>query len=97
MTKTSKPMKKLIILLTVFILSCQTEVDTSNNEQRTIEWIKDAKKPIICERQDYKGGRYSGQYSYIKYTLIDADANVFSTGWVGLNLPNIIRIITNVR
>ena len=56
-----------------------------NNERHTIEWIKQAEKPVICTEHSMNlisGGRY--------YTLIDADGNIYNTCEVEMKLPDTI-------
>jgi len=81
-------MKKLIILLTVFILGCVTKVDVSNNEQKTTQWIKDAKKPIICYYHHHYDGGSSGTRFY---TLIDANGNTYFTNPIRLSFSDTIK------
>lgn len=71
-------MKKLLIILSLGLIGC-------GNETPAIEWVKEAKKPIIC---DYTGSNALG---FSIYTLIDADGNMYVTGYVTMSFPDTIK------
>lgn len=74
-------MKKLsIIAISSITIACTTQ-----NEEKTIEFINNSKKPIICNYYGENG------FSHKKYTLISADSKVFNTGNVSLILPDTIK------
>jgi hypothetical protein len=58
---------------------------TSRNETKTNEWVKSAKKPIVCKLYGYnmKGDKC--------YTLISKDNEIFNTGAVNYELPDTIK------
>lgn len=73
-------MKKIIIfLLIISLFSC-----TAKNESRSIEWINNAKKPIVCIRYGYN------EFGSL-YTLINNNQRIYQTGMVKLALPDTIK------
>ena len=70
-------MKNLLILLIILFYSCV------NNEQKTIEWIEKAEKPIICRKF---GFRNNGEI----YTLYSNDGKIYNTNKIYLSLPDTI-------
>jgi len=58
---------------------------TSKNEYKTNEWVKTAKKPIVCK---FYGYNMNGNKCY---TLISNDNIIFSTGAVNFELPDSIK------
>ena len=78
-------MKKLIIVLLIFC-GCGTEV----NEQNTIRWISEHKKPIICRK-------YGCSELGCVWTLVDSLGNVFQTGLVNFNFPDTIQFAKDTQ
>jgi len=72
----------LILLLSVVFLcgGC----GRNNNEMETKLWVSQHPKPITCM---YVGSNIMGENFY---TLIDANGNIFSTGRVAMNFPDVI-------
>lgn len=82
-------LKYPIILLMCFIvlLICFTSCGHSSNSENTIVWIREHKKPIVC---NLYGRNDLGE---VIYTLLDAEGNIYNTGRVKLALPDTIQII----
>lgn len=75
-------MKTLIAAIALIVLSgC-----LSANEESAAEWIRTARKPV---RAYNAGSVYTG----VRFTLIDADGRVYSTGVVNMSLPDTITVI----
>lgn len=49
-------------------------------------WIEHAKKPIACLKADVESGYYCP-----RWTLIDADGDIFITARMCVNLPDTIK------
>ncbi|MFA5803684.1 MAG: hypothetical protein WC879_03480 [Melioribacteraceae bacterium] len=69
-------------------LVCFVGCSNTDNEQATVDWVKKAKKPIKCI---FLGGNDLGN----KYTLLDADGNLFATGFVWMKFPDTIKVKSN--
>lgn len=78
-------MKTTIGLLILLILFSLIGCGRSDNEIAAAEWIKNSKKPVYCYVV------VSGDLG-TKYTLIDAETKVYSTGFVWMNLPDTIKV-----
>jgi hypothetical protein len=74
-------MKKLSILVALFLLGC-----TRWNDEAAIKWIKQAPKPIICRQGVINGMNYD-----VEYTLIDASGDIYVTGFTTLRLPDTLK------
>ncbi len=77
-------MKKSIIVLiaySVLVFGCSTDSNTKN----AVEWIRNARKPITVKWHSMNG--WTTNY---RYTLIDADGNVYVCGETELALPDTI-------
>lgn len=61
------------------------------NNELTIKWIKNHKKPIIAKKF---GENSLGQ---INYTLLDSDGNFYSTEFISLSLPDTIKSPINTK
>lgn len=70
-------------LLTLTILSIMG-CSHLDNEQKTIEWVRKSEKPIVCRL-------YWSNEIGNKYTLIDANGNIYNTGYVDFRLPDTIK------
>ena len=58
---------------------------TSSNDEETIKWIENNRKPIICTKTTMNGWTYNWRYS-----LMSADNKFYSTGEISLALPDTI-------
>ena len=70
-------------LLSIVLMSCDTEGRTD----KTTEWISSHKKPILVTTNSRNGWTLN-----YRYTLIDPEANMFSTGEINLVLPDTIDV-----
>lgn len=77
-------MKKFITLLLFSIVLILTSCDPNSNETLTINWIEQAKKPIIVKEFD------RGDIGAV-YTLFDANGKIYYTRVVCLQLPDTIK------
>jgi hypothetical protein len=73
-------MKKLLLLSCVFAFCGCT-----HNEE-TINWIATAKKPVVIKLYN------TAFLKNNRYTLIDANGNIYDTGWTSLALPDTINV-----
>lgn len=82
-------MKKLLFIVILLILGSITLQSclhvTSDNDITTIQWVKKAKKPIICIKSTVN------DYDQREYALIDSAGNAYKTGWISLCLPDTIK------
>jgi hypothetical protein len=76
----------LIIAVIIF-----SNCSTSENETATIKWIGTHKKPIVCNKSTINEKGDSN------YTLIDADGNIYNTGYTTFELPDTIKPIINTK
>ena len=74
----------LAIGIFCFVTMCHALYSCTYSD-RTTEWINTHKKPIICIN-----GGYRIADNAIRWTLIDADGNVYDTGPTRLMLPDTI-------
>ena len=76
-------MEKTILILAVALSGCY-----GNNEERTTQWLSQAKCPIVCRSPVLNimtGAR--------SYTMIDAQGVIFNSGMVIMSLPDTIRCV----
>ncbi len=79
-------MKRILMCAIVFVILGCSYVD---NEEAAIRWVRTAKKPILCNLS------VSGELGN-KWTLIDANGEVFQTGFTNMRLPDTIKTIYNL-
>jgi hypothetical protein len=75
-------MKRIWVLLLMLFVGCSTDA----NDQATIKWLSEAKKPVICTKGVMNGMNYDQEY-----TLIDADGKIYTTGYTTLRLPDTLK------
>lgn len=81
-------MKRILFIAILSILgsiALQSCYNVAENEKAAIEWLRNAKKPIICKMSVYNG------MGNTQWTLIDSNINVYQTGWTNFNLPDTIK------
>lgn len=82
-------MKTLLIYIISVILVAITWLAgnfiLSSGEEKTIKWINEHQKPIVC--------RFHKQSMMVEnsYTLIDAKGVVFTTGFIDMALPDTLK------
>ena len=77
-----KAARLFVAFIALLVVSCSYD----DNEKKAIEWIDDAKKPIICNKGFVNAWTFA-----IKYTLISADGKIYQTGYVDLALPDTLN------
>lgn len=78
-------MRTLIVtVILVLMVGCATD----EADLATAQWIKAAKKPVVCRQAVLQG-----LTNTMQWTLIDADGNVYQSGWSRLALPDTIKVM----
>ena len=79
---------KTKIIRTIFFIALISQLfgcGTSSNDEETIKWIENNRKPIICTKTTRNGWTDNWRYS-----LMSADNKFYSTGEISLALPDTI-------
>lgn len=77
---------KYLIILTLFLVSCDDSRTNKENEEKTSNWINTHPKPIICKKAYGNGLTLT-----TGYTLIDSNNHIFNTGLVYFELPDTLN------
>lgn len=76
-------MKVITLLFALFLLASCGE----QNQRLAEKWVSTAKKPILCRRVESENAN-----SEQCWTLVDANGNVYNTGFGYYNFPDTIKI-----
>lgn len=68
----------------ILLIICGCAPGSTIRERDAASWIREHEKPIQCR----KAGEWD---SYLYYTLIDKNCEIYSTGLVKMNLPDTIK------
>ena len=78
-------MNRLFPIITALLILQSCGCNHSANEYNTMQWLKQAKRPIVCRNIGYNN------VGYHIYEIKAADSAEYLTGYVSFNLKDTIK------